>query len=62
MKKLLFLCALLIASVSFAQKRHLDHSVYDGWKHVENSKISDKGNFVVTQIDPQEGDGVLTIY
>ena len=62
MKKIFLLGCLLLSTVSFAQKRPLDHSVYDGWKHVESSKISNKGNFVVIQTDPQQGDGVLTIH
>ncbi|MBR2161458.1 MAG: hypothetical protein IJ924_03575 [Bacteroidaceae bacterium] len=62
MKKIFLLGCLLLSTVSFAQKRPLDHSVYDGWKHVESSKISTKGNFVVIQTDPQQGDGVLTIH
>ena len=45
----------------YAQKKPLDHDVYDGWKHVGNSKISSKGNYVTFQIDPQEGDGVLIL-
>ena len=61
MKQMLLLCSLLLTAASYAQKKPLDHSVYDGWKHVEASKISTKGNYVSFQIAPQEGDGMLTL-
>ena len=61
MKKILLLCSLLMGMTSFAQKKTLDHDVYNGWKHVAGSKISNKGNYVAFQIVPQEVDGVLTL-
>lgn len=61
MKKMLLLCGLLLSVAGYAQKKQLDHDVYNGWKHVAASKISTKGNYVAFQIVPQEGDGVLTL-
>jgi dipeptidyl aminopeptidase/acylaminoacyl peptidase len=45
-----------------AQKPPLDHSVYDGWKSLGSSAISDDGKLVVFEINPQQGDGWLFIY
>ena len=61
MKNILLLCSVLLSVASHAQKKPLDHDAYNGWKHVEASKISTKGNYVSYQIDPQEGDGALTL-
>ncbi len=62
MRKLFALCILLIAySAIFAQKKPLDHSVYDGWQHIGERMISDDGKWVVYTIDPQEGDNELVI-
>lgn len=44
-----------------AQKKPLDHTVYDGWQFVNNSQISNDGQWVVYEIQPQEGDGELVI-
>jgi len=60
MRNFVFLFCLLLCTSGMAQKKALDHDAYDGWKHVESSKISAKGNYSLIQIDPQEGDGVLT--
>lgn len=55
---------LLVSSfIAFSQtKVPLDHSVYDDWKSVTNNKISNDGNWVTTEIDPQEGDGEMLLY
>ena len=37
----------------------LDHSVYEGWKNLENVRISNDGQWVVYEINPQQGDGFL---
>ncbi len=42
-----------------AQKKPLDHSVYDGWQRVGEKQVSPDGNWVAYTIDPQEGDGTL---
>lgn len=41
----------------FAQKKPLDHSVYDGWQNLSASEISVSGKYISFQILPQEGDG-----
>ncbi len=57
----IFLFALSISCVLFAQKKPLDHSVYDNWQHIGERMISNDGKWVVYTIDPQEGDNELII-
>ena len=60
-RNLLTILSLLILSVCFAQKKPLDHSVYDGWQHIGERMISNDGKWVVYTIDPQQGDNELVI-
>lgn len=60
MKCLLFLSILFPFSL-FAQKKPLDHSVYDGWQSVGERMISNDGKWVLYTVMPQEGDAVLYI-
>ena len=46
---------------AFSQKKPLDHSVYDGWKSVEDVTVSPRGGVVAYEVNPQEGDGRLVI-
>ncbi len=52
---------LLLATVLTAQKKPLDHTVYDGWQSIGEKYISNDGKFVVYTITPQEGDALLVI-
>ena len=52
---------LLSTTFVFSQKKPLDHSVYDGWKSLQSTAISNDGNVVATLIAPQEGDTALLI-
>ncbi len=62
MRKLFYvLPAVLFCLTAFAQKKPLDHSVYDGWQSVGERSISNNGKYAVYTINPQEGDGVLVI-
>ncbi|MFQ7113091.1 prolyl oligopeptidase family serine peptidase [Hallella bergensis] len=45
----------------FAQKKPLDHDVYDGWQRIATPALSPDGTFLSYQINPQEGDGTLYI-
>ena len=58
---LLSLFLLLFVGVSTAQKKPLDHTVYDSWQHIGERMISNDGKWVVYTIDPQEGDNELVI-
>ncbi|MDE6695368.1 MAG: prolyl oligopeptidase family serine peptidase [Muribaculaceae bacterium] len=48
-------------SLSISAKKPLDHSSFDDWKKVSNHCISNDGKWAAFSINPQEGDGVLTI-
>jgi len=62
MKKILLMAAILAISVTLsAQKKPLDHSVYDSWEAVGTTTLSPKGNVLTYEVNPQEGDGKLTI-
>lgn len=57
MRKVLLLSTLfLISASSFAQKKPLDHSVYDEWQTVSGEKISNNGKWVGYYVNPQAGD------
>ncbi len=62
MKRIITLViSLLFVSICLAQKKPLDHSVYDSWQHIGERMISNDGKWVVYTIDPQEGDNELVI-
>jgi dipeptidyl aminopeptidase/acylaminoacyl peptidase len=61
MRTVILFFTLLIASSIFAQKKPLDHSVYDSWQSVGEKLISNDGKWVVYTINPQEGDNELVI-
>lgn len=61
MKNFLLLFAIIISTKSSAQKKPLDHSVYDNWKSIGEKIISNDGQFVAYTINPQEGDAELII-
>src|SRR4051812_28495794 len=61
MKKICLSFFLLVPFVVIAQKKPLDHSVYDGWQSIGEKMISDNGKWVVFTVTPQEGDAVLWI-
>lgn len=62
MKKALFSFFFVLPLMTlFAQKKPLDHSVYDGWQSIGERQISPNGKWVVYTIDVQEGDNELVI-
>ncbi len=53
---------LLFNLVSNAQdKKPLNPDVYDNWKNIERTQISNDGNFVGYEVNPQTGDGTLIL-
>jgi len=50
-----------IASISLAQKKPLDHSVYDSWKSIAQRSMSNDGKWTAFAITPQEGDNVVWV-
>ncbi|MCK4922601.1 MAG: hypothetical protein KAS71_16220, partial [Bacteroidales bacterium] len=63
MKKLILLFILINAIIilSAQEKIPMDHSVYESWKELKNIQISDNGQILVFEINPQIGDGNLYI-
>ena len=62
MKKILTIavCVLLCATAS-AQKKPLDHSVYDGWQSTSALTLTDDGRIMTYLVSPQQGDAELVI-
>src|SRR4030095_6865957 len=60
-RTIVFLVLFFSVQSVFAQKKPLDHSVYDGWQSIGQKLISNNGKWVVYTIDPQEGDNELVI-
>lgn len=61
MKKYLLLMGCLASLSVLAQKKPLDHTVYDGWQSLGDRSVSNDGKYVTYSVNPQEGDGILTI-
>ncbi len=63
MRKLFFTVAglaLLAGGVASEAKKVLDHNSFDDWKGVRVRAITNDGNWAAYEVNPQEGDGVLT--
>lgn len=60
MKQFIFLF-LLLPVFTLAQKKPLDHTVYDGWQRISDRVISNDGHWVAYTISPQEGDDTLVV-
>lgn len=60
-KKLLFTLFICTPFLLKAEKKPLDHTVYDSWKSIPENIISDNGAYVMYQIKPQEGDTRVVI-
>ena len=52
---------LLIGLSTHAQKKPLDHSVYDSWQSIGERMVSADGKYLAYGINLQEGDGELVI-
>ena len=62
MRKIFAIIVFLTCTLSLsAQKKPLDHSVYDGWQTVGPAAVSPRGNILTYEVNPQEGDGFLVI-
>ena len=62
MRKFFNILPVLLAGLSaVAQKKPLDHTVYDGWQNINERYISNDGKWAVYTITPQEGDATLVI-
>ena len=61
MKRIVFACILLLCITAQAQKKPLDHSVYDQWQSIKDVVLSNDGNWMSYTVAPQEGDATLFI-
>ncbi|MDR0573479.1 MAG: prolyl oligopeptidase family serine peptidase [Tannerella sp.] len=57
---IVYLFAFLAVSIS-AQKKPLDHSVYDSWESISQASISNDGIYSVYTVAPQDGDSMLYV-
>ncbi|MDR1090556.1 MAG: prolyl oligopeptidase family serine peptidase [Prevotella sp.] len=53
--------ALLNALLGVAQKKILDHSVYDSWKSISNINVTNDGKYAAIVAKEQEGDDYLLV-
>ena len=58
----LLILVFLFSGLSFAEKKPLNHSVYDNWKSIGQRLISFDGNWIAYEVNPQRGDGWLFLY
>ncbi|MDO4334989.1 MAG: prolyl oligopeptidase family serine peptidase [Bacteroidales bacterium] len=61
MKKYLFAFLACGVALTLPAKKALDHTCFDDWKKVYNHSLSNDGRWAAFSINPQEGDGVLTL-
>ncbi|HVT87087.1 MAG TPA: prolyl oligopeptidase family serine peptidase [Chitinophagaceae bacterium] len=61
MKKYFFSILFFSPLLLLAQKKPLDHSVYDSWQSIGERMISNDGKWVVYTVCPQVGDTTLVI-
>ena len=61
MKRVLLCLLICFPLFVLAQKKPLDHSVYDAWQHVGEKLVSNDGKWIAYTIDPQEGDNELVV-
>ena len=61
MKLFSLVVAMFLTFVGFAQKKPLDHTVYDQWQSVKETVMDPNGQFIAYTVVPQEGDGMLFI-
>lgn len=62
MKKTLFVLLVLLPAVLTGQKKPLDHTVYDEWESLGSTHITDNGNYISYEVNPQQGDGMLYLF
>ncbi len=55
------LVIVIIFQLAHAQRKPLDHTVYNSWQSIGERKISNNGKWVAYSVDVQEGDNELVI-
>ena len=59
---LVILCLSFLHLDVFAQKKPLDHDVYEIWNRFSDWQISDDGHWAFYEYGPEKGDGVLSVH
>lgn len=60
----IYFCLLLLPFVclsAFAQKKPLDHDVYERWNRISDREISNDGQWSFYEYSPEKGDGTLAV-
>jgi dipeptidyl aminopeptidase/acylaminoacyl peptidase len=52
---------LVCAGVSGAAKRPITHQDYDGWRNIQNQRLSPDGKYVAYAMFPEDGDGEFVV-
>ncbi len=58
MQKSITIILLLIVNLAVAQKKPLDHQVYDNWESIGSKQLSDNGIWAAYNVAKQEGDAM----
>ena len=61
-KRFTLLALIFLPLALFAQKKPLTHDDYDAWKSLRQQSITNDGEWIKYEINPQEGDGNLYLY
>ena len=61
MKRIIFIVGIFSALVFSAEKKPMDHSVYDEWKSITEKQISNDGMWALYKVGPQQGDANLIV-
>lgn len=64
MRRFIILFLLLVPCYLFAQqpaKNSLTIEDFSSWRTIENAQISNDGNYIVYELNPQKGDGTLVV-
>ncbi len=60
-RPIIFQLLIMASVVCPAQKKPLDHTVYDDWKSITGTQMTSDGKYLVYEVNPQEGDGTLVV-
>jgi dipeptidyl aminopeptidase/acylaminoacyl peptidase len=61
MRSILIVLLTMLSVCAFAQKKPLDHSVYDAWESIGERRLSDNGQWLAYAKTVQEGDAEMVI-
>ena len=61
MPRRVFVALLALAWPILADKRPLNHSDYDHWRHIQNQQLSADGHYLAYAVFPQQGDGEIVV-